>query len=137
MVLCYWVIVSAPIILTDLKSLSALEKDLDLLLQLGEDEATACREAIILPDYESHSDDGMPLLGAQQGLKIDSCTRRRQAPCHHCGIRIGRPSHYDHRRLHAKAGSLSWRPPQETSTRMNYPELVSADENSADFPKEN
>jgi hypothetical protein len=34
------------------ESLSALEEDLDRLLQLGEGEATACREATVFPNYE-------------------------------------------------------------------------------------
>jgi hypothetical protein len=50
----------------DSKSLSALEEDLDRLLQLGEGEATARREAPVF-DYFSDSDDdpAMPLLGSR------------------------------------------------------------------------
>jgi hypothetical protein len=45
--------------------LSALEKDLDDLLQIGEAEATACREAPVFDDYDSDpDDDAEPFIGA-------------------------------------------------------------------------
>jgi hypothetical protein len=47
----------------DSKSLSALEKDLDLLLQLGEREATACQGSTIFDDYSDSNDHITPLLG--------------------------------------------------------------------------
>jgi hypothetical protein len=55
------------------ESLSALEEDLDRLLKIGKDEATACREAPIFDDYDSDSDDAaLPFMGSHQGLMITS-----------------------------------------------------------------
>jgi hypothetical protein len=46
------------------ESLSALEKNLDHLLKIGKDEATASQEAPIFDDYSSNSDDGeVPFMG--------------------------------------------------------------------------
>ncbi|RLN03691.1 putative polyprotein [Panicum miliaceum] len=54
---------------------SALEKDLDELLELGDKDATACREAPIFDDYDSESDPEAELGG--QGLVITSTPEGR------------------------------------------------------------
>jgi hypothetical protein len=54
----------------DSKSLSALEEDLDLLLQLGEGEATACQGAPVFDDYSDSDDHIMPSLGRHQALAM-------------------------------------------------------------------
>ncbi|RLN22041.1 hypothetical protein C2845_PM07G08700 [Panicum miliaceum] len=56
---------------------SALEKDLDELLDLGYKDGTACREAPIFDDYNSDSDtEAEPYLGGQ-GLVITSTPKGR------------------------------------------------------------
>jgi hypothetical protein len=52
----------------DPKSLSALEEDLDLLLQLGEGEATACQGAPVFDDYLDSDDHITLFLGGHQAL---------------------------------------------------------------------
>jgi hypothetical protein len=55
------------------ESLSALDEDLDRLLKIGEEEATACREAPIFDDYDLDIDGGAdPFMGGLQGLMITS-----------------------------------------------------------------
>ncbi|RLN41037.1 uncharacterized protein C2845_PM01G20280 [Panicum miliaceum] len=56
---------------------SALEKDLDELLEVGDKDATACREAPIFDDYVSDSDpEAEPYLGGK-GLVITSTPEGR------------------------------------------------------------
>jgi hypothetical protein len=58
---------------TRFESLSALEEDLDRLLKIGKDEATACREAPIFNEYDSDSYDSIErFYGGHQGLVITS-----------------------------------------------------------------
>jgi hypothetical protein len=53
-------------------SLSVLEEDLDLLLQLGEGEATACQGAPVFDDYSDSNDHISALLGGHQTLAKES-----------------------------------------------------------------
>jgi hypothetical protein len=55
---------------TPTKSLSALEEDLDYLLELGGGEAIAHRGASIFHNFSDSDDDATPLLGSHQGPMI-------------------------------------------------------------------
>ncbi|RLN03008.1 hypothetical protein C2845_PM13G02960 [Panicum miliaceum] len=56
---------------------SALEKDLDELLELGDKAATACREAPIFDDYDSDSGPEAEPYSGGQGLVITSTSEGR------------------------------------------------------------
>jgi hypothetical protein len=60
------------------ESFSALEEDLDCLLKIGKDEATACWEAPIFDGYYSDSDDSTkPFIDGHQALVITSTPQGR------------------------------------------------------------
>jgi hypothetical protein len=53
-------------------------EDLDRLLRIRKDEATACREATIFDDYNSDSDESAePFLCGHQGVVITSMPQDR------------------------------------------------------------
>jgi hypothetical protein len=54
------------------KSLSAVDENLDFLLQLGDREATACQGAPVFDDYSDSGDHITPLLGGHQALAMES-----------------------------------------------------------------
>ncbi|RLM75622.1 uncharacterized protein C2845_PM15G02000 [Panicum miliaceum] len=59
------------------KSLSDLEKDLDLLLKLGDEDATASREAPILDAYSDSDDNPDSSTVSHLGLRITTTTQGR------------------------------------------------------------
>jgi hypothetical protein len=61
----------------DLKTLSALQKDLYHLVKIGEEDATACREAPIFDKYKDLDDDPEPSTGSHLGLTITSTPEGR------------------------------------------------------------
>jgi hypothetical protein len=52
------------------ESLSDLEEDLDRLLKIGDEGATACRGAPILDNYSDSDDNPESFLGSHLGLAV-------------------------------------------------------------------
>jgi hypothetical protein len=52
------------------ESLSALEEDLDRLLNIREEDATTCREAPIFDKYLDSDDDSKSFVGIHLGLTV-------------------------------------------------------------------